>query len=247
MRHGSALAIGVCLSLSRVGLIVAVLGTPATARGQEVIEYYGTDHLGSIRVVFDAGHQHRPSMNGTRMSSGRLGFELMLLERMLESYRASVLADVGLTRADFITLRSACVLKYPEECTSPLATFVDYLGPAAKTGPVHDASESFAGSTAYSFLLTLWPHLYWDVNLQPGEGQRPWGVGFQNQARVTLPEVEPAFIRPGIWTLSAVEALADDHELHDGWDEHIVMHLTFGRRRFEGTFVYNLLQDWREI
>lgn len=54
MRHGSALAISVCRSLSRVGLIVAVLGTPATARGQEVIEYYGTDHLGSIRVVFDA-------------------------------------------------------------------------------------------------------------------------------------------------------------------------------------------------
>lgn len=35
-------------------LALLTFGYAASARAQEVIEYYGTDHLGSVRVVFDA-------------------------------------------------------------------------------------------------------------------------------------------------------------------------------------------------
>lgn len=181
------------------------------------------------------------------MSSSRLGFELMLLERMIESYRASLLADIGLSRADFGRIRALCALTYPDEATIPLLRFIEYLGPAVKIGPVKRSSEAFAGSDAYYFLLTLWPHLYWVVDVPPDAGERPWGIEFQNQTQVSLVDIDPAFVRPGVWTFSALEALADEHAIHDGWDEYVVMHLTFGRRRFEGTFVYNLLQDWREI
>lgn len=53
-RHRSMLAFGARRALGGIALFLLVM-VPAAARAQtEVVEYYATDALGSIRVVFDA-------------------------------------------------------------------------------------------------------------------------------------------------------------------------------------------------
>lgn len=181
------------------------------------------------------------------MGSARVGFELLLLERMLESYRASVLADVGLTRKKFATLRAQCSLQHPEELTADVDRLKDVLGSPLRSEPVVDAPEPFVGSTAHLFVLTLWPHLYWVVNEQPQRGYRPWGVGFRNQVQVASAGFEPSLVRVGLWTQSALEAIAATHTLHDGWNEQAEVRFSFGEREFQGKFVYELLQEWHEV
>jgi hypothetical protein len=181
------------------------------------------------------------------MASARVGFELLLLERMLESYRASVLAGVGLTRKEVAALRANCSLQHPEELTADVDRLKEVLGSPARSEPVMDAPEPFVGSTAHLFVLTLWPHLYWVVNEQAQRGYRPWGVGFRNQVQFAPSKFEPSLVRAGLWTQSALETIAARHKVHEGWNEQAVVRFSFGEREYQGTFVYELLQEWHRV
>ena len=179
------------------------------------------------------------------MANG-LSFELLLLDRMSEAYKASALREIGLTPTEAARIREQCTLKLPEQLDSDLTTYATLVGTEVKKERLsHEVPEVFAGSRAHYFLLMLWPHLYWVVNSRP-DGQS-WGVGFQNQAALRFDEVDPCAVRVGLWTRTALERIADHHELYDGWDEQIVIRFTFGQRRYEGSFVFGLLQDWREL
>jgi hypothetical protein len=103
----------------------------------------------------------------------------------------------------------------------------------------------FRGSTVHRFLLMLWPHLYWVVNRDPHG--KSWGVGFQNQAVLGFHRLDPSLVRAGVWTRAALERVADQHELYDGWDEEAVIRFHFGAHRYEGRFIFGLLLSWRRL
>jgi len=175
-----------------------------------------------------------------------LSFELRLLERMSERYASSILQEIGIAAADAARIRAQCSLKLPEQLDSDVATYASLLGKPVKSQPLgDDVPEVFAGSTANYFVLLLWPHLYWAVNTRP-DG-RAWGVGFCNQVALDFEQIEPSLIRKGLWTRSALEHIADNHELYDGWDEQALIRFAFGSHRYEGNFVFGLLQDWRKL
>ena len=175
-----------------------------------------------------------------------LAFELRLLDRMSKGYAAATLHEVGLSEAEAASIRARCTLKLPAQLDSDLDVYKSLLGEPVETRPVGIAvPQVFAGSTVNYFLLTVWPHLYWAVNRRP-DGQS-WGVGFCNQASLKFVDLDPSIIRRGIWTRSAVESIADRHELYDGWDEQALIRFHFSDRCYEGNFVFGLLQDWQRI
>jgi hypothetical protein len=126
-----------------------------------------------------------------------------------------------------------------------LTAYSNLLGDEVESRIVGNLPEPFAGSTAHYFLLMLWPHLYWVVHSKP-DGTT-WGPEFQNQANLRYRALEPSVIRPGVWTRKTLESLADSYDLHDGWDERVIVRFGIRERRYEGVFVLGLLQEWREI
>jgi RHS repeat-associated protein len=54
VRHWSVSLVRSSVLLPKIAAVLAALAIPVAAGAQEVVEYYGTDQLGSIRVVFDA-------------------------------------------------------------------------------------------------------------------------------------------------------------------------------------------------
>jgi hypothetical protein len=178
--------------------------------------------------------------------ANRLSFELCLLERMSDSYASSTLQEIGIAEAEAARIRAKCPLKLPEQLDSDLATYASLLGsPVRNQSLGNDVPEVFAGSVTNYFILPLWPHLYWTVNTRP-DG-RSWGMGFRNQIELYFNPIDPTVIRKGLWTRSALENVADHHELYDGWDEQAVIRFGFGSDRYEGNFVFGLLQDWRKL
>jgi hypothetical protein len=175
-----------------------------------------------------------------------LPFELNVLGRMSERYASITLQEIGLTEADAARIRQQCSLKLPEHLDSDVGAYVRLLGDPVRTEPLgKDIPEVFAGSTSNYFVLSLWPHLYWTVNTCPHG--RSWDVGFRNQISFDFEQIDPAVIRVGLWTRSALEHLADHHELYDGWDERVAIRFDFGEHRYEGTFVLGLLQHWQKL
>lgn len=179
------------------------------------------------------------------MTSTALGFELSLLHCMSRPYEVAVLGELGLKPEEVERVRSQCPMQMPAQLDSPVGAYVAILGQPHRSEALPNAPEPFSGSTAYSFILALWPHLYWVVN--EGPAGRSWGVGFQNQADLRFRDFDPALVRPGLWTRSVLERLAERHELHDGWDDHVVERFTFGGRPYEGSFALGLLQQWRAL
>ncbi len=176
-----------------------------------------------------------------------LSFELRALERMSEAYVSAVLDDIGFTREEAMEISAQCPLRLPAQLDSGLEVYTSLLGPAARSAPLEDDGVPgvFAGSVAHDFLLTLWPHLYWRVQSRP-DG-RSWGVGFRNQVALRFEQINTSIVRRGVWTRVALEELADQYELHDGWDEQAIVRFAFGARRYEGTFVFGLLQEWTSL
>ena len=170
--------------------------------------------------------------------SRSLNFELVLLERMFRDYKLSVLHDIGITEAEAAGLQKESTLKYPALASSDLASYRKLLGPEV-------TRESLTGSSAHYFTLMLWPHLFWVLE-ESGESG-PCAIGFENQVVPVFQAFDPRTIRAGLWTRRALEQIADRHQLHDGWDEEVVVRFTFGEILFEGTFVFGLLQEWRPV
>lgn len=165
---------------------------------------------------------------------------------MSEGYASFSLQEIGLNDAEAAGIRAQCPINLPQQLDSDLATYVILLGKPVKSESLgNDVPDVFAGSTINYFMLPLWPHLYWTVNTHPGQGS--WGVGFHNQAAIEFENIDPSVIRRGIWTRSALEHIADSHDLYDGWDEQAVIRFAFGDDRYEGNFVFGLLQDWRKL
>ena len=176
----------------------------------------------------------------------RFSFELLLLERMSKEYRASVLRQIGLASADAARIRASCPLLAPWQLGNDLTTYLNILGAEVPRHHVgYWSSEELAGSRPHCFLLALWPHLFWVLH-EDQDGS--WSeVGFRNQTLLNFQHLDPATVRVGLWTRAALRRLADGHALHDGWNEQVTERFTFGSQRYEGQFVYGLLQEWSRI
>lgn len=175
-----------------------------------------------------------------------LNFEFKLLARMMQHYRFDVLRDLGMSDDETTHIEASCDFQIPQHLGSPIEKYRELIGPEVQIRQLgQDIPEVFRGSTEHLFLLMLWPHLYWVVNRQPN-GQT-WGAGFQNQAILDFPRLDPSIIRVGVWTRAAIEQLADRYKLYDGWDEEIVVHFTFKDQHYQGKFILGLLQDWQKL
>lgn len=180
------------------------------------------------------------------MTSKSLSFEFALLAGMSQPYVKSVLQTILLPESEARRLGQECDLVLPAQLASELSIYVDLLGPEVKRrSPSGDVPTAFTGSTSHCFTLSLWPHLYWVVNRHPRGSS--WGVGFENQTQPAFREFGPEVVRPGVWTRGALDSLADHSEIYDGWDERSVVRFGFGSGRYEGEFVFGLLQAWRQV
>lgn len=175
----------------------------------------------------------------------RLSFEFQLLYSMLDDYRAALLKEVGMSFTEASRLAGRCPLRVPDDLTEPPSTFAEVLGPAARTGPLSvSAPANLRGRRAQYFVLSLWPHLYWAVSDEPDQSI-PFGACFLNQADELVSALDPAIVRPGVWTRPALERLADHVSIHDGWDERVTWRFHFGSTKYLGTFTFGLLDEWR--
>jgi hypothetical protein len=176
----------------------------------------------------------------------RLGFEFGILEKMSPGYRDAVTNSVGLDVSEIAVFKADCPLKLPEQLASSVEVYAGFLGnPFSGLKVGYEVPAELGDSQAICFSLTLWPHLLWVVHQQPNG--RCWEVGFQQALPKLGTDLEPAVVRPGIWTRSTLQRLSDKHELYDGWDEHAVVRFEFGTRCYEGTFTFGLLDSWRKL
>jgi hypothetical protein len=182
-----------------------------------------------------------------REPSRSTAFQLQLLERIQPACEASVLQQLGLTEGDASEIRKHSTFRLLDDLTNGIDAFTAVLGAPFKS-VAGEFPEPFTGSVTHYFVLELWPHLYWVVNTQSdADHSYSWDVGFRNQIEPRVPGFDPSLVRPGVWTRSLIEPHADGATLTDGWDEQRTMEYTFGSRRFEGEFVFDLLQKWRKL
>jgi hypothetical protein len=158
---------------------------------------------------------------------------------------SSVLAAVGLDSDEATRVRNSCAFRVPQDLDAALSRYVALLGNPFATESIVAPPEDLSGSIKHKFILMLWPHLHWVVHERP-DG-RSWGVGFENQVAMSPRNFSPAMVRSGLWTRTALERLSQSHQLHDGWDERVVVRFNFQGECFEGTFCLGLLQEWRAV
>jgi hypothetical protein len=173
----------------------------------------------------------------------QLAFEFTVLARMTQAYRCEVLGRIGMSEESASELASHSSTQYPQTMLSPLTIYRDLYGEESddEMGLV---TSAFQGSRPHRFIPLLWPHLYWVV--YTGRDGRTWGADFHNQAAIGWKSFDASLFQPGLITRHAIESLADHVEMVDGWDEHVVLHCAFEARRYEGTFVFGLLQEWSQ-
>lgn len=174
-----------------------------------------------------------------------LSFQLLLLSRMSASYRDAVLGDIGMSETEAARIHRTCSLRLPQQLDSDLATYTALLGQPVKSEKLANVPAVFSGSTAHHFVMPLWPHLYWTVNSRPDGAS--WGVGFRNQVEPGSVSCDPSIVRRGVWTRSALESIAARADVHDGWDEEVVLRLELAGGVYEASFIFGLLQDWRPV
>ena len=175
-----------------------------------------------------------------------LGFELSLLECMSPEYRDSVLQELAINDGEAAKIRSSCKIKLPEQIHSGLQIYTEILGEEIPSERLnYTIPNDLSGSSAHSFLLMLWPHLLWVVHRRPGGDC--WEVGFQNQTVIEIENFDPSMVRIGLWTRRALQALSDEFNVRDGWDERISICFVFGQEHYEGTFSFGLLDRWSRI
>lgn len=179
--------------------------------------------------------------------SDEIAFELVLLDRMFEEYRKLVLDKVGMTREQADEIRRRSPLQYPTLFNKPIESFDGVLIPA----PAKFAQEmerrlpQYEDWRPHAFQLVLWPHLLWVV-YEDANGLTRCGE-FQHRDPVDRNGFDPIDLKPGLWCMHTLSRLADRSWLDDGWEEHVVLHMQFSDRSFEGEFVFGLLQSWKPI
>lgn len=179
------------------------------------------------------------------MHSPAMSFQFLLLNRMSASYRAAVLSEVGISETEAARIRRTCKFRIPQELGSDLLRYTDLLGPpltSEQSGP--NVPPALSGCTAHQFGMPLWPHLYWTVHSGPDGSTSE--VGFRNQVEQSL-SCDPSLVRRGVWTRSALESVASRVEVHDGWDEEVVLRLELAGGVYQASFMFGLLQDWRQV
>jgi hypothetical protein len=176
-----------------------------------------------------------------------LPFELAVLEAMPEMYAAELLASVSLSLADVKRIRAECLVGPADLMTLDAESYVELLGPPKLTRRLEYAEANvFAPSSAHSYSLLLWPHLYWVVNID--SDARTWGVGFQNQGPMAFKSFLPEFVRPGFWTRSALRDQAVSEKPYDGWENALTVHLQFrDGGQYEASYIFGLLNGWKKL
>jgi hypothetical protein len=175
-----------------------------------------------------------------------ISFELVLLDRMSESYRKLVLDRAGLTEEQANEIRRHSPLQYPAIFMKPIESFDGVLdaAPSELFQQIDRRSSQFEEAEPHLFLLGLWPQLLWVVHA--GANGITWGGEFQPKTTAHSGSFNPADLQPGLWCRHTLERIADGSSIIDGWDEHVVLHLQFSGQSYEGEFIFGLLQSWKK-
>ena len=168
--------------------------------------------------------------------SDNFSFECLLLSRMKEPYRATVLRANRLTEDEAAALASTSAVGFPEVLRGSLESYRRSLGETVAR------STETSGPLSHAFPLKLWSSMCWLVHVD-AKG-RTTGIEFAPRVEQLLP-VSPVAMNPGEWTLGEIRRMANEIELVDGWDEHAVMRVVIDGNAFDGEFVFGLLQSWK--
>lgn len=178
------------------------------------------------------------------LTSRALAFELVLLSRMTEEYKIEMLHRAGLSIAESEMIRRTSPLQYPSLFQTTVDVFDGLLSKAAQADSAGIRSaRQFPGAEVHVYNLELWPHLCWVVHA--GSDGRVWGGEFQPRCFAEMSTGDLTPIKPRESCRSTMERVAENSSLVDGWDESVVLEMTFYGERFLCSFVFGLLQDWR--
>ena len=174
----------------------------------------------------------------------RIGFQLLILDLFPEPARAKFCAETLMSASERSIYRGTTIEKLGGNIFNmTLDILREVLGPAGESVNHVSAQESktFAGGRRSSFVLDLWPHLYFDVYEKDGVSHV---VGFREQQPLPI-DPSPALIRPGVWTLSMIRRIWTHGALLDGWDDFRLYRVHFGDVAYLAHFVLGVLVDWK--
>ncbi|MBX3188119.1 MAG: hypothetical protein KF819_13950 [Labilithrix sp.] len=174
----------------------------------------------------------------------RTSFQLHILKRMSPTVRQAALQCLGLSPDEAEKLEATCPIRIPTLNRIPISAYEDLLGHAVVQRTALGGTPP-GGAIEHMFVLPLWPHLFWTVREAPSGAGDP--IGFENQHRAPPRCLEPASFRPELVTLRLLKHVAQQSATYDGWDEDVIVHFDFPEGRFEGHFVWDLLQEWRRL
>jgi hypothetical protein len=166
----------------------------------------------------------------------RISFDCVLLQRMKEPYRSTVMARNDLSGDDVEKLAAESELSFNEFPTASIDRYRTVLGNELWT------TQSDEQTIDHAFALTLWPDLIWMISTD--EFGRPVDMRFARKvpSPLMLGNREP---EPGDWTLLDLKSASRNSEIVDGWDEHQVHRFVIDDECHDGEFVFGLLQSWK--
>lgn len=170
-------------------------------------------------------------------------FELHILSSMTTDVREPILSSLRMTHEEADRMGANSPIKLPDNGKTPASEYERVLGRAVAEQTCPLARDWFEGSVRFSFVLTLWPHLFWVVH--QSRSHMSWSVGFENQHNSA--RLSPDAFRPGMVTLSLIAQAAKAGGLHDGWDQNQTHRFEFAEGHYEGDFAWGLLQKWRRL
>ncbi len=172
-----------------------------------------------------------------------LAFELVLLGRMNDQYQDQILEKANLSKKEANQIRSRCRLQYLDLFESTVKDYEQTLS-GIEIRVTSSKSTPTALCETRRFDLILWPYMEWEfVSLG---GIVVTGC-FRNRHKILLETFDPNSVQVGSCCQNQLEALASKVQFVDGWSEQFLLEMDFAEGRYEGDFVFQLLQTWRKL
>lgn len=170
-------------------------------------------------------------------------FELKILERMVDGYRASILKSIGKNQAWLEEQSAASDARFAFSQGTAVAEHVRQFGEdAEKEEPL--SSEGGGVYLRHDFRLDIWPEMYWSLYSVDG---LVYMCGFtRRESHRDAPRMFTFDARPGDVCLADIEACGSVWEAVDGWGERVLVRIRRAGEERLGTFVYALFQGWHE-
>jgi hypothetical protein len=177
------------------------------------------------------------------MNANLLAFELVLLSRMENAYQEQLLKNANLSQLETEKIRASCKIQYFDLFKCRTNDYKDALsGVVIESTQANVPEEGFWEN--HAFELILWPHMEWEYFSLNG---LVWSGHFRNKYAEAPSASELPHLQIGRWCQYQLEPLASKIRFVDGWSEQMKYEIDFDSGRYEGYFVFDLLQSWRKL